>query len=85
MAGQQQRRAGAEQAAGNTAKAFADHAADGGKADYRGGSHRPVGFVKIQPVGDAQRQAHGNPVTQGIAPLRTAGLNPGKRAPRQGL
>ena len=53
MARQQQGGAGAEKAAGNAAKTFTDHPADGGKADHRRGGHRPVGLIQIQCVGDA--------------------------------
>lgn len=53
MARQQQGGAGAEQAAGDAAKAFTDHAADGGKADHCRGGHRPVRLIEIQRVGDA--------------------------------
>ena len=81
--GDKQRGAGAQQAARDAAQAFADDAADGGEADHRSGGHGPIRFVKIQPVGEGQRQTHGDRVAQCVAPLRNGGFKPGQCAPRQ--
>ncbi len=58
MAGDQQRGACAHQTADDASEAFADRAADGGKADHRCRCHRPVGLIQVERIGDTERQAH---------------------------
>ncbi|MNK64361.1 hypothetical protein D3C87_835980 [compost metagenome] len=74
-------RHGADEAAHYPPQALADDAADGGKAHHGGRGHGPVGSIQLQHEGQPERQAHGQAVAQGIAPLALIGLAPGCLAP----
>ncbi|MNC01507.1 hypothetical protein D3C75_488570 [compost metagenome] len=81
MPGDNQRRGGPQQAAHHAAQAFTDHPANRREADHRRRGHRPVGFIQIQAISDGQRQAHRDPVAQGIAPLGRGCLYPRQVTP----